>query len=103
MHTDTSYKLSSCECMHKLVNIKKEQFDQQEKRKKEQEKVYCNMSCAVIEKDTPKMKVHSWENKFIDTSIYFQIVYMEFDVCWIWIGSQPIFNTLSISMNTNYV
>jgi hypothetical protein len=57
---------------------------------------------VVIEKDRPKMKTYSWQNKFIDTNIYFQMIYMEPDVCWIWIGSQPTFNSLSISMNTKY-
>lgn len=57
-----------------------------------------------IEGAEPKMIVESWQDVFMnETPIFFQIIYMKPDVCWIWIGSQPpTFKILSLAMNTKY-
>jgi len=60
-------------------------------------------STITIERAQPKMTIDSWQDKFMDIPVYFRIVWMKPDACWIWMGSaQPALNSLSVAMNTKF-
>lgn len=63
-----------------------------------------NSSTVTIERAQPKMIIDSWQDKFMEAPLYFRIVLMHPDTCWLWLCStpQPTFTSLSVAMNTKY-
>ena len=49
-----------------------------------------------------KFKVHSFSDTLLDQKVHFQIVKMT-DSLYVWIGTSPEMNALSVAMCTKYV